>query len=325
MIGSIERNDRFVLGARAFLIDDSRELAWAEKHVRQDRDIKWILGNFVEANNANDNGHIFPLEDLKIAQQTIPNKPLNMLHHGNYIVGAFAGAELLYPKDGEGASGDAPVGNPYVEALSAFWRHQFPEEYELVRKAHEEAALFYSMEAIPETLTCPEDGCKAHLVPYAGRQSDSYCAHMNAPRGRKVLNKPHFGAGALIVPPVRPGWKRADINELSQILETHAEEFEMVTASEESTAETKSWEGMMSMVQDEYEVGRTFSTQQRQDLAKQGKAMPDGSYPVENVGDLQNAIQSFGRSGSKPAVKEHIVKRANALGRPDLVPKEWKN
>lgn len=63
----------------------------------------------------------------------------------------------------------------------------------------------------------------------------------------------------------------------------------------------------------------------RQQLAREGKAMPDGSFPIRNVSDLKNAIRAYGRakSGSKGAVKKHIVKRARGLDRQDLIPKNW--
>ena len=53
-------------------------------------------------------------------------------------------------------------------------------------------------------------------------------------------------------------------------------------------------------------------------------AMPDGSYPIRDVGDLKNAIQAFGRAKNKPAVKRHIKKRARALGATKLIPEHWK-
>ncbi len=72
------------------------------------------------------------------------------------------------------------------------------------------------------------------------------------------------------------------------------------------------------------EERKDFSTDQRKTLAKSGKAMPDGSFPIVTVQDLQNAISAFGRAGNKAGVKAHIIKRAKALGRSDLIPDSWK-
>lgn len=67
---------------------------------------------------------------------------------------------------------------------------------------------------------------------------------------------------------------------------------------------------------------RTMATRRR--LAEQGLAMPDGSYPIVTVEDLRNAIQAFGRTDNPRATKEHIMRRARALGRTDLIPENWK-
>ena len=67
---------------------------------------------------------------------------------------------------------------------------------------------------------------------------------------------------------------------------------------------------------------RTMATRRR--LAEQGLAMPDGSYPIVTVEDLRNAIQAFGRTDNPAATKEHIMRRARALGRTDLIPENWK-
>lgn len=71
-------------------------------------------------------------------------------------------------------------------------------------------------------------------------------------------------------------------------------------------------------------VKRNFSTNQRKKMAEEGKAMPDGSYPIGNKTDLMNAIRSWGRGGANPEVKAHIKRRAKALGLSDLIPANWK-
>lgn len=251
-----ETDTRFYIGARAQLIDDEGTTlkAWAEKHVRKDPDIGWILGNFVEADNANGNGHIFPIAELEEYGVHTPHmKPLNMLHHPNYIVGAFAGAELLYPEgSGPGVAADASaVGSerPVMEALSAMWRKVFPDEHRIVQKAHNDGALFYSMECLPPTMTCPS--C-TNTYKFVGLQDESYCAHLNASRiSPKILHKPHFEAGALIIPPVQPGWSRADITQLSKLIEENVDQAEKLHAGLETEAEglgPKEWETMMLMI-----------------------------------------------------------------------------
>ena len=67
---------------------------------------------------------------------------------------------------------------------------------------------------------------------------------------------------------------------------------------------------------------REFTPEQRRTMADKGEAMPDGSYPIVTVADLGNAIQAWGRSPDEPT-KRHIIKRARALGRTDLLPADW--
>lgn len=70
-----------------------------------------------------------------------------------------------------------------------------------------------------------------------------------------------------------------------------------------------------------------ISAEARERLAKEGKALPDGSYPIRNVEDLKNAIRAYGRSrpGDRAKVRRHIMKRARQLKQGDLIPEEWKS
>lgn len=640
----VSGEQRIWIGAQANLLppDDSRLMAWAENHVRRDKDLKWILGNFVEADNANHNGHIFPLEDLKASIASIPTKPLNMLHHGNYIVGAFAASEFVEPS--RETTGTGPQ-NTYIEALSAFWHNFFPNEYALVEKAHKEGTLFYcvdeetelltaggwkrhgqlvegeeiltldtatglsqwtplervhryeldgedvvrmegmmhssvttpnhrwwveqrnqgwqwrttetlttgsripravphgdfpvvpkysdalvelaawfwtegtdcgsggviyqshavnplncdriaaallqvfgtegrvsegglwyqttqgrmtyfhlcraamdvlrelggkvpssvflraltqsqlrlwvdvsllgdgdnarsgqlgikqksiegvrsfemacallgvptntsrcsdgmwrvglvqrsnrvsplvnarrdrgftvtresfvgtvwcpqtpagtflarrrgtvywtgnSMECDCETLTCKVDGGCGQTFPFSGARSDKYCAHLQKVGASKQINKPWFNAGALIVPPVKPGWSKADIRELAVYMKEHADVAEKLYAGFEGEAShlgPKEWEELMAQV---VLTAKEFSGDKRKKLAKEGKARSDGSFPIESVQDLKNAIQAIGRAKNPAAAKAHIKRRARALGLFNLVPADWK-
>jgi hypothetical protein len=73
----------------------------------------------------------------------------------------------------------------------------------------------------------------------------------------------------------------------------------------------------------EIALKRAFSDDQRDELAKEGKAMKDGSYPIDSEQDLRNAVQAYGRASDKPATKAHIMKRARAMGLDELIPSNW--
>jgi hypothetical protein len=53
-------------------------------------------------------------------------------------------------------------------------------------------------------------------------------------------------------------------------------------------------------------------------------AMDDGSFPVRNKKDLQNAIKAIGRAKDQTAAKAHIKTRAKELGLESLIPDTWK-
>jgi hypothetical protein len=64
----------------------------------------------------------------------------------------------------------------------------------------------------------------------------------------------------------------------------------------------------------------------RQEMADNGEAMPDGSFPIRTRRDVLNAIHAIGRAAPerRAAVKAHIIRRAKALGAPRLIPPSWR-
>jgi len=68
---------------------------------------------------------------------------------------------------------------------------------------------------------------------------------------------------------------------------------------------------------------RDVSTEERKKDAKDGHALPDGSFPIDSVSDLENAVQAYGRAKNKAAAKRHIIRRAKALGATDKLPEGW--
>jgi len=73
----------------------------------------------------------------------------------------------------------------------------------------------------------------------------------------------------------------------------------------------------------EIALKRAFSDDQREEMAKQGNALPDGSFPIANRSDLSNAIMAFGRAKDKDKAKAHIMKRARELNAEDMIPENW--
>lgn len=61
---------------------------------------------------------------------------------------------------------------------------------------------------------------------------------------------------------------------------------------------------------------KTYTAEQRKQMAKDGRAMSDGSFPIADCADAENAIRSQGRTtpDKRDRVRSHISRRVNALG-----------
>ena len=82
--------------------------------------------------------------------------------------------------------------------------------------------------------------------------------------------------------------------------------------------------GQMNADDLELDLRAKYNAEQLRTMARNGQAMPDGSYPIGDLADLANAIRAVGRgSGSHDAIRRHIMKRARALGASDQIPDNW--
>lgn len=52
-------------------------------------------------------------------------------------------------------------------------------------------------------------------------------------------------------------------------------------------------------------------------------ALPDGSFPLNSLTDLKNAIQANGRAKDKAKARAHIISAAKELGHSELIPDSW--
>lgn len=76
--------------------------------------------------------------------------------------------------------------------------------------------------------------------------------------------------------------------------------------------------------EDQMAVGkRDVSADERKNLADDGDANSDGSFPIANKGDLDNAIKAFGHSKNPGKTKSLIIRRAKALGATSMLPESW--
>ncbi len=67
-----------------------------------------------------------------------------------------------------------------------------------------------------------------------------------------------------------------------------------------------------------------YSADDRKQMAAAGQAMDDGSYPIKDAEDLDNAIHTVGLGGADhDSIRAHIIKRADALGLSSKIPDNW--
>jgi len=228
---------------QAFLVNDDRDQAsaWATKHIYHNPNLRWIVGNYVEADSANSNGQYWSLDDLRIKSMSVTNGPMNIGHVHNDIVGTYVAAELLYPSQ--------PEANAYVETIAAMWKYYFPEENAIVEAAFRDGTLFQSMECIADTITCvgSEVACGATMA-YNGPYGD-YCEHINAGTAARQMDNPQFLGGGLIIPPLAPGWNNAEISDVSALIsdEEAGPVYEQVS-EQASHLEPSQWEALMQEI-----------------------------------------------------------------------------
>jgi hypothetical protein len=82
---------------------------------------------------------------------------------------------------------------------------------------------------------------------------------------------------------------------------------------------------MLQIMDDTSAELAVINRKQRMKLADEGKALPNGSFPIRNASDLKNAVHAYGRSkpGQRGMVRRHIMKMARQLDKVDLIPENW--
>jgi hypothetical protein len=69
---------------------------------------------------------------------------------------------------------------------------------------------------------------------------------------------------------------------------------------------------------------KDYPAAERKIMAKDGRAMKDGSFPIKDCSDAADAIHSVGRAGNRAAVETHIRKRVKALGCTGSIYDNWR-
>lgn len=224
--------------------------------------IQWIAGDFVEADNANTNTQFWTAGDLELAEYTIRYAPLNMVHKFRTPIGFYAATKTV-KLDREEAKlklvkEEEAQGSMKIQALSGLWTHIFPFEAAQAEAADEAGLLFYSMECRGTHLTCGTDEAKGLIgcgKTFEYMQIDTHCEHLLERSSVRHIVSPTFRGGALIVPPVRPGWKNANASVLSEAVmqeaaafaEQNEEQYKALNAAGTDLT-ASAWEQLMAQV-----------------------------------------------------------------------------
>lgn len=254
----IERNNRLFLANTAHVVrcqeDVTEDFAAAANWEFDSKSgspfIKWISGDFVEADNPNQNKQFWTKDDLAMGEYSIKYAPLNMLHKQRQPVGFFASTRTIDLSD---SAAEGKTGSAKIEALSGLWSHIFPFESALVDQADEAGSLFYSMEVRGTHVHCAgPNGCDKSFDYMA---AEDHCSHIKARSSIRHIVNPTFRGGALIIPPVKPGWASAHANVYEKAVRDEASKYAELTETAylqvtESGAEVTpaAWEHLMATV-----------------------------------------------------------------------------
>lgn len=124
------------------------------------------------------------------------------------------GLSKLIPDSWTKESSSVDIGN-HINAAAAVWRFLYPAETDLIQRASESRELWYSMECVSRQVQCLESaehaGC-GETFEYATymHDRDNVCEHLREGSGARRFVEPVFLGGAVILPPVRPGWAHAN-------------------------------------------------------------------------------------------------------------------
>lgn len=229
--------------------DLPKELAerWSSRADSGSRFNLWLQGRFVEAEKANRNGAYWSTEDLQFGEMSVRNGPLNWLHEEKTVIGTIADNALVMPENTERAE-LTPGPRPYIAAASAVWRWVHPDKVKAIEAASDAGRLYYSMECIAREMSCQSDqthvGCgKSFDYVTAMTNPRATCEHIAAKSSARRMVDPSFLGGAVIVPPVQPGWAGASV-EVIRSAASLAEQTEQAMGDMRASE----WEQLMASV-----------------------------------------------------------------------------
>src|SRR4051794_35866179 len=113
--------------------------------------LKWLRGQYVEADNPNRNGQTWAAEELAIKSLTPMFMPVTVMHDKASAVGVIADTRLLVPdRDG--------VPRSRIDNTLAIWAHRFEDVAAEIDANYAAGTLMQSMECVSPFYNCRECG-----------------------------------------------------------------------------------------------------------------------------------------------------------------------
>lgn len=193
-----ERGDHVYIVSPVSPFDPSeaqmQEFAFAQELMAQAPNpaIKWLQGQYVEAEAKNQNGQVWATEELAIKSLTPMMMPVTVMHDQATAVGVIADTKLLVPERDN-------VPRARIDNTLAIWAHRFKDVAEEIDANYEAGTLMQSMECVSPFYNCGECGQLFHKLP-GGAERANWCSHLmeGAGFGARILGNVVFTGTGLI-------------------------------------------------------------------------------------------------------------------------------
>jgi len=159
--------------------------ASAVKSKAPNDNIGWLQGRYVEAGRANLNNAMWLSDELALKALTPMLMPVTVMHDPRTAVGTIADCKLINEASSR------------IDTILAIWRHRFPDIWEEASHNINHGQMMQSMECYAPWYVCSECSQQYIKLPNGAEQA-SWCDHLRANSGRRILGDVCFTGTGLI-------------------------------------------------------------------------------------------------------------------------------
>lgn len=151
-----------------------------------------IKGIAIGSDRYTGNRSLYSAEEIKKAYQTIVNKPINVNHVFEDIIGVVTSSSIE----------EDDKGNAYLYIEGLIWEYRFPDEAYQIRQMGNKVNV--SVEALPQYIECPKCGHTCSNLELVLKSN--VCEHLMT-EGYRILRDLTFLGLAVVFPPKEPAYK----------------------------------------------------------------------------------------------------------------------